>query len=111
MTSGGRNKARPVSARRALRVMSPAHRLRIGDVQHGALAIYVFDPAVNCVVFDDDVLFPGSLSADRLTVDAGGETVAADLLTAGANSADVDDDRQLRDALTAIAARVRRRPA
>lgn len=93
-----------------------AHRIRIGEIQHGALAIYVLDPAVNGVLFDDDVPFPGSLEDGHLIVERGQEALAHRLITDGANSADAmtgdpescAQDRAFRDALTAVGRRVLR---
>jgi hypothetical protein len=93
-----------------------AHRLRIGEVQHGALATYVLDSAVNVVLFDDDALFPGSLEAEHLLVERGQEALAHRLIVDGANSADAmtgdpesgAQDRAFRDALTAVGRRVLR---
>jgi hypothetical protein len=91
------------------------HRIRIGEIQHSALSIFVLDPAVNVVLFDDDALFPGSLEDEHLIVERGQEALAHRLIVDGANSADAmtDDpevgaqDRALRDALTAVGRRVR----
>jgi hypothetical protein len=92
------------------------HRIRIGEIQHSALAIYVLDPAVNGVIFDDDALFPGSLEDGHLIVDRGQEALAHRLIVDGANSADAmtgdpesrAQDRAIRDALTAVGRRILR---
>lgn len=95
--------------------MTP-HRIRIGEVQHSALAIFVLDPAVNVVLFDDDELFPGSLEDGHLIVERGKEALAHRRIVDGANSADAmagdpevgAQDRAFRDALTAVGRRVLR---
>lgn len=84
------------------------HRLRIGSTQHGALTIYVFDPAVNCLAFDDDALFPGSLEDGHLVVARGGEDLACRLLGDASNSADADGDDEMAMALVALVRRVRK---
>jgi hypothetical protein len=84
------------------------HRLRIGSTQHGALTIYVFDPAVNVVLFDDDALFPGSLEDGALVVNKGGEDVACRLLGDASNSADADGDDEMARALIVLVRRVRK---
>lgn len=93
-----------------------AHRVRIGEVQQSGLTIFVFDPAVNVVLFEDDALFPGLLEDGHLIVERGKEALAHRLIVDGANSADAltgdpDGDRQdraFRDALTAVGRRVLR---
>lgn len=81
---------------------------RLGDVQIGALQIYIFDP-VHAEMGD---VFPGRLEGRTLHVDDPEE--AWRLLTEAANSADclTGDpecdrlDRAARDALTGLAGRV-----
>lgn len=72
----------------------------VGATQRAALEIYVFDVAVNV----DDDTFPGELNDQALVV-YDTERAGA-LLVDAANSADDDGDRELRDALTALTARV-----
>ena len=84
-------------------------KLRVGDMQHAALTIYVFD------ALDEDEAFPGELSSTHLTIDDGQENHACRLITDGANSADSGpgdepldpQDREMRDALTALCRRIR----
>lgn len=95
--------------------MSP-HRIRIGEIQHSALSIFVLDPAVDVVLCEDDALFPGSIEGEHLIVERGQEALAHRLIVDGANSADAmtgdpesgAQDRAFRDALTMVGRRVLR---
>lgn len=87
-----------------------SHRLHIGDTQHGALTVYVFD------ALDDGEEFPGQLEDHHLVIVRGQEEVASRMIREGANSADATADgetidpldRVMRDTLTKLGARVRR---
>ena len=80
---------------------------RLGDVQRGALQVYVFDPAHDGDAGDEAGVFPGAWDGRSVTIDRANVGAAADWLTEAANSADASGDRQFREALTALAKRVR----
>jgi hypothetical protein len=71
---------------------------RLGDVQLGALDIYIFDA---CHEEDE---FPGRVDSARLVVSD--RSRAYDLLMDAVNSANEDNDPEMRDALARIASRV-----
>lgn len=87
-----------------------SHRLHIGDTQHGALVVYVFDAC------DDGEEFPGQLEENHLVVARGQEERAWRMIREGANSADATADgetidpldRVMRDVLSKLGARVRK---
>jgi hypothetical protein len=72
---------------------------RLTDVEHGALEIYIFDPA------HDEEPFPGAIVGKVLRLDD--PEACANLLTEAANSAD-NDDAIMRNALTRLASEARR---
>lgn len=85
---------------------------RLGDVQLGALQIYIFDP----IHAENGDVFPGHLDGTTLHVEDADE--ASRLLTEAANSADPEGregdpysnrlDRAFRDALTGLSLRILR---
>lgn len=85
---------------------------RLGDVQLGALQIYIFDP----IHAENGDVFPGYLDGTTLHVEDADE--ASRLLTEAANSADPEGregdpvadrlDRAGRDALSGLAFRILR---
>lgn len=85
---------------------------RLGDVQIGALQIYVLDP----IHAENGDVFPGRLDGTALHVDDPEE--ACRLLTEAANCADPEGrerdpecdrpDRTFRDALTGLVGRIRK---
>lgn len=80
--------------------------LRIGPVQASALEIYVFDPIFDEPCCEDDQQpFPGTFDGKRLVVE-GDRDAAWRVLVDAANSADADQDYQLRNALQALRHRV-----
>lgn len=70
----------------------------IGATQRDALEMYIFDPA------HEEGSFPGALDGSTLIVTD--RERAYNLLIEGVNSADVDYDREYRDALQRVASRV-----
>ena len=88
-----------------------SHRLHIGDTQHGALVVYVFDAC------DDGEEFPGQLEENHLVVARGQEERAWRMLVDGANSADATAESEacdpldyvMRDALSKLGSRVAKR--
>lgn len=82
--------------------------LRIGATQAAALGIYVLDPAHDIDPESRAFSVQGSTLLVDLDVLDGDLDAAAAYLTEAANSADVDGDREFRDALTSLAGRLRR---
>lgn len=82
--------------------------LRIGATQAAALGIYVLDPAHEIDPESRAFSIVGSTLLVDLDACDGDLDIAAAYLTEAANSADVDGDREFRDALTALASRLRR---
>ncbi len=91
-------------------------------MQHTGLDIYLFS-ALECVEDgeeDETAAFPGALEDNHLVIECGQEDVAWRMIVDAANSADPDPpsgdadcdrmDREIRDALTALASRVIRLP-
>lgn len=80
---------------------------RVGTVQAAALDIYVFDPVFDEPLDDEDQQpFPGSFDGTNLTIDD--PAAAWRVLVDAANSADEDNDPQLRDALQKLQRRALR---
>lgn len=71
-------------------------RFKVGDLQAGALQVYVFDPA------HEEEPFPGTLAGKVLTVDDGKVYEALDLLSHAQNSADGDRWPEYREALNRV---------
>lgn len=81
--------------------------LRVGATQAAALDVYVLDPAHD--IDPESRAFALDGSTLRVDLDALDLDAAAAYLIDAANSADASNDREFRDALHALAVRLRRR--